>query len=371
MAVPVEEGADPTAASEGGGMGPVIGSVEARKRQAELEATKGGKELKPVRSAPKIQLPILRPTEVESKFSLNDITKLDPFEKLGKSIAKDPAKEFRRIRLGARIITGADGLKRTELAPTKTIDKIEAQQVMLPLEEAKKELVDQLMTSPIVPARKGERKGAGRLIEAFVKGLGDQAELVLGGYLERASAGLIELVNQEHGAYVPKPGFKEEVELVPFAPTRFGKAETSTDRIGAFKKSVGYTGWSKKSIYEEVWFDSSTERSLANLLDDAEEIKAWVRLLVKDLEINWEGGNYNPDFIAIDKDGVHWVIEVKADRELPTKAVRGKREAAERWANHVNADDKVKSEWRYMLASESDLKNAKGSWPTIVAATGA
>src|SRR5262249_54100324 len=129
------------------------------------------------------------------------------------------------------------------------------------------------------------------------------------------------------------------------------------------------TGWSKKSIYDEVWFDSSTERSLANLLDDADEIEAWVRLLVKDLEINWEGGNYNPDFIAVDKDGVHWVVEVKADRDLPTKAVKGKREAAERWANHVNANDKVKDEWRYMLASESDIKKTKGSWPALVAAT--
>jgi hypothetical protein len=44
---------------------------------------------------------------------------------------------------------------------------------------------------------------------------------------------------------------------------------------------------------------------------------------------------------VIESDGVHWVVEVKMDREMASEDVKGKREAAKRWANYVTADDKV------------------------------
>jgi len=43
------------------------------------------------------------------------------------------------------------------------------------------------------------------------------------------------------------------------------------------------------------------------------------------------------------------------------------REAAKRWANYVNASDQVAVKWRYLLISESDLKDAKGSWDALKA----
>jgi type III restriction enzyme len=45
--------------------------------------------------------------------------------------------------------------------------------------------------------------------------------------------------------------------------------------------------------------------------------------------------------------------------------VQGKREAAKRWANYVNADAGVGTTWRYLLASESDVDDAKGAWPAL------
>ncbi len=74
---------------------------------------------------------------------------------------------------------------------------------------------------------------------------------------------------------------------------------------------------------------------------------------------------YNPDFIAIDLSDVHWVIEVKMDKEMTSDDVIGKRDAARRWANHVSADDKVDATWRYLLVSESDVETAKGWWPAL------
>ena len=45
--------------------------------------------------------------------------------------------------------------------------------------------------------------------------------------------------------------------------------------------------------------------------------------------------------------------------------VAGKRVAARRWANHVRADDQVSTTWRYLLASETDVKTARGSWSAL------
>lgn len=69
--------------------------------------------------------------------------------------------------------------------------------------------------------------------------------------------------------------------------------------------------------------------------------------------------------IVIDLDGTHWVVEVKMDKEMSSEDVKGKREAARRWANYVNADDNVRVPWRYLLVSESDVDTAKRSWTAL------
>jgi type III restriction enzyme len=53
------------------------------------------------------------------------------------------------------------------------------------------------------------------------------------------------------------------------------------------------------------------------------------------------------------------------DKDVTRADVQGKREAARRWANHVSADESVGTTWRYILASESDVKTAKGSWQAL------
>lgn len=53
------------------------------------------------------------------------------------------------------------------------------------------------------------------------------------------------------------------------------------------------------------------------------------------------------------------------DKEMSSEDVQGKREAARRWANNVNADASVDSTWRYILLSETDIETAKGSWAAL------
>ena len=50
------------------------------------------------------------------------------------------------------------------------------------------------------------------------------------------------------------------------------------------------------------------------------------------------------------------------DKEMSSPDVKEKREAAQRWANHVSADSTVGTTWRYLLVSETDVETAKGSW---------
>jgi type III restriction enzyme len=103
------------------------------------------------------------------------------------------------------------------------------------------------------------------------------------------------------------------------------------------------------------------------MVDDDLGVTCWARLHINELPILWNSGGqqYNPDFIVIDADATHWVVEVKMDKEMSSEEVQGKRDAATRWANHVSADDQVGVLWRYLLVSEADVTTAKGSWEAL------
>lgn len=345
--------------------GPVIGSIEDVTERGERAIDRLRSELVPRDDLPPLRLPRLRMTPIQSAFSLNDITDLDPFEKLGRQIAADPSDTLRRVTLGARVVTGPDGLRRTELVTAEAVDPVVSTPSLFDLDELRRQLVSVLLNAPVVPAKKEELHGAARIVDAFVAGMGADAEKILSAYRGRAEAGLLRLVTQEQRRIAAKPKFDEVVEVDTYAPKRASRAETSADRFGPFRKGVGYTGYAK-SAYAQDWFDSSTERDVANVLEGEDQIVAWVRLQIGDLPILWASDrSYNPDFVAIDSDGIHWLIEVKMDKEMASAEVRAKRQAAKRWANHVSASDLVDAEWRYLLFSETDVRTAKGSWEAL------
>lgn len=343
-----------------------VESVEEHTARAEHQLQGLQVELAPRPDAKVIPIPRLRMTPIQSDFSLADITDLATFRALGERIAADPVGQLRRVRLGARVIEGPDGLRRTELVTTKAVDRVESPVSLLPLEDGRNQLIERLLNAPIVPTRASERAAALAIVDAFIAGLGDQAEKVLSGYMDRAAAGLIQLVTEQQRLFAGRPSYGEVVELVEFSPRRIGRPVTTEDRVSTFKRGVGYEGY-RKSMFGQDWFDSSTERGVANVLDDSDDVQVWVRLQTGDLPILWtQGGReYNPDFIAVENDGTHWLIEVKMDKEMSREDVQGKRSAAERWANYVNADDLVHEKWRYLLISETDVRTAKGSWHAL------
>jgi type III restriction enzyme len=303
---------------------------------------------------------------VESKFSLADITDADSFRKLGVALAANPDGELNRMLFGARVVVGADGIKRTEMVRSEAADHIRSIPSLFSLQDLRDQLSDIILASPAVLARKEERAALQPFLDAFFDGLGAKAEEVLSANLERAGARLVQLVGTEQRRYMAKPTYEQVVKLDEFHPIRSTDKDVTADRFGPFSKSVAYEGWSR-SLFPVEWFDSNPERALANMVDDDLGVTCWARLHINELPILWNSGGrrYNPDFIVIDSDGTHWVVEVKMDKEMPTEEVQGKRDAATRWANHVTADDQVGVPWRYLLVSEADVSTAKGSWDAL------
>jgi len=365
--IPVEE-STPSPALAGASTpigGAVIQSVEDHTARAEEQLATLQVRLVPRPDRPTLRIPRLTMTTITSDFSLADITDLAPFRRFGESIAADPVGNLRRVTLSARIIEGADGLRRTELVTTPAVDRVASPVSLLPLDDARQQLIGQVLGAAIVPARANQRRPAAEIVDALLRGLGPQAEQVLSGYMDRAGAGLLQRLGEEQRKASTKPAYGRVVELTDFDRVRSARPERSRDRFGPFKKGVGYEGY-RKALYAQDWFDSSTERDVANLLEDEEAITLWVRLQIGDLPILWTGAReYHPDFIAVDGDGVHWLIEVKMDKELASGDVQGKRDAARRWANYVSADEAVGVVWRYLLASESDIAAAKSSWDAL------
>ena len=358
---PDTEQAQPLATAPGQ---PVIASVEEQQQSAKGQLTALQSELAPRTDFGQLQIPQLKMTPVRSDFSLADITDLSPFQQLGERIAADPDAELRRTVISARTVESLDGLRHTELVTSPAADKVVTNPTVLPVEELRARLLEQLLSSAVVPARQKERAAAGPILDAVFEGLGDQAQENLSRYFDRVSARLIEAVGRAQRQVASQPDYEQVVEVSEFQSVRLAKPDLSTDRTGPFTRGVPYKY--EKSLYAQDWFDSSTERTVANLLDEAKEVEFFVRLQRNDLPILFaENRNYNPDFIVIQDKGLHEVVEVKMDREMTSEAVLEKRKAAKRWANHVSADKKVKDKWGYLLVSETDVKSANGSWNAL------
>ena len=365
QSVVIETTETPVEVTVGGGEAgrPAIEELEQREEEAKRDTEGLAEELRPRAGFPAIELPRLTMTPVKLSFSLNDITDHDAFELLGRQFALAPRDDLRREEIVATVERGADGLTQTRLG-TRRGETVESKAEQIPLAEARERLVDSVLHADVVTLRIGEDVAAARIVDAFLQGIGDGADRVLSGFLDTAAARLVRAVTTEHRRFVAHPEYSKVVDSQPFAPIRLARAETSEDRAGPWKRGVAYTGYAK-SLYEQDWFDSGLEKQVAIALDDAPEIVVWSRLQRADLRIVWEsdGRVYEPDFVAVDGDGVHWVVEAKADRDLPSRDVQGKELAAKRWAQHVSAQTGV--DWRYLLVGETDVTEAHGSWAAL------
>lgn len=136
-----------------------------------------------------------------------------------------------------------------------------------------------------------------------------------------------------------------------------------------FLRHQHYGPWAK-GLFEAAAFDSfSAEYRIAAMLNRSGAIKWWKRLYHSDdaiIAYTLEQ-NYRPDFVALDVDGYHWIIEGKAESGKDDQVVQTKRKAAEEAIRLISAHPTFEGQrWGYVIAYESDVK-AADSWEDLLA----
>lgn len=138
-----------------------------------------------------------------------------------------------------------------------------------------------------------------------------------------------------------------------------------------FVASQYYNDW-RRGMFESAKFDAyATEMLIARLLDTSSRIEWWFRLEPTDgTSIEYGlGRRYYPDIVALDRDGIHWIIEGKAERGRDDETVAAKRDAAARVLRQMEGDPAWSAtRWGYMIAYQGDVERAQ-SWADLHAAS--
>lgn len=141
------------------------------------------------------------------------------------------------------------------------------------------------------------------------------------------------------------------------------------DNQSKFVPGRYYSGWFK-SLYEAESFDSYTgEYELARLMNTSPNIAWWHRL-----HLNYgayvyytQRDRYFPDFVALDKQGIYWIIEGKDKRGRDNEIVQAKRRAAEALVRRLASNREYENQyWGYLIAYEDDIAKAD-SWDDLKA----
>lgn len=136
------------------------------------------------------------------------------------------------------------------------------------------------------------------------------------------------------------------------------------DSAEQFVRGRLYSGWFK-SLYKVESFDSySGEYKLAKLMNISPHIVWWHRLhSYYEAYIYYTARDrYFPDFVAMDDQGVNWIIEGKDKRGRTNDQVQNKRKAAEALVRKLAAEkDYAGQKWGYLIAYEDDIEKSD-SW---------
>lgn len=130
-----------------------------------------------------------------------------------------------------------------------------------------------------------------------------------------------------------------------------------------------YEGW-ERGLYGAAAFDAyETEFRIATLLDSSSRIQAWTRLYIEDgASIEYGvGRRYFPDFVAIENDGTHWIIEGKSDAGRDDDTVQEKRDAALTVLREMEGLPGWKDTcWGYVICYQDDVKRSQ-KWEDLIA----
>jgi type III restriction enzyme len=313
---------------------------------------------------PPFFIPEMSRTVHPGKFSLSTIEDGD-FRQIGASLAATPDEVLRRSKI--EVTTTAGG--RLEVRPVAATDKIIAATPQLDLGQGKDALVQAILDLGLVTATASEKAAAERLAEALIEGLSSEAEQRLSSFFNTVIDTVKGVLGRRYKS-VPQ-GESIAVTERRLVINRVNSRPVTSNHFEEFSREHAYDNWTK-SLVQIEWFDSSTERAMAVLLDEDAGIRRWVRLHGSDkVSIAYEGRTYEPDFAVEDAESVYWLVETKDDRHLDSAEVLAKKKAAEKLARFASDSDKVSHKWRYLLVGETQLANAHGNWSVLLAQAGA
>ncbi len=113
----------------------------------------------------------------------------------------------------------------------------------------------------------------------------------------------------------------------------------------------------RKCIFNLVPCDNDFEREFAKFLDNASDVRAFAKLpRAFGFAIEYTDGvmnlrNYEPDFVAVDNGGGHWLLESKGQENVD---VLRKDAAALRWCE--NATKLTGAQWNYVKVGQKEFE---------------
>ena len=355
-------GASSTPGSVPGVTGTVVRIAEIGHRKAEMEReTTAIKQIISIRGdVEPFYVPVIKTVPKPRHFSLSVIDDSD-FESLGQSLAANPEETLRRSKLEV-VVTASGALS---VRPVPATDKVQATLPELDLGAGEEALVAAILNLGQVRQSAAEKNAATRLVEAFVRGLGDDAAHRLSAFFNTALDAISKAIDIRYRKTPSDDEVKVEERQLEVRRLNDRPTTMNIHEHVDHNHPVAYEGWTKSLVAIE-WFDSDTERQMAVLLDESAKIKRWIRLHRSDgVNIAYHGRSYYPDFAAEASDGVFWLIETKADRDMSAEEVQAKKLAAEQWAR--TASDHLRPRrWRYLLVGETDLNRSKGNWELLL-----
>jgi type III restriction enzyme len=113
----------------------------------------------------------------------------------------------------------------------------------------------------------------------------------------------------------------------------------------------------QKCVFNLVPCDNDFEREFAKFLDNAKDVVAFAKLprafgfTIEYTDTAMNLRNYEPDFVALDKSGTHWLLESKGQENVD---VLRKDIAAVRWCE--NASKLTDEQWRYAKVPQKEFE---------------
>ena len=351
-------------AIEGGLFGAAVTDIERRLAETEQQALALTTTMDLVTGASRVEFPRLVPRLVPQPFSLSTVPNQAASD-LGAQFATDNAPTLDRQALGAERVSDETG-EGVQIAATVAEDPVEASQLSLPVDALRDRIRAEVLRSRYVTSTRQESNAINRLVGAFLTGAGvtdEESTTWTDAKVANAVSSFLSLVREYHSQR--GSSLQTGVELVEYPPAGIVAPDEVFPRTAAWAPRRWYSGWNK-SILPNARFDArSTELALAELFEASNpDVAWWVRVEAhQDVWIPYgHRQRHYPDFIVVDGDGDHWMIEGKADDRANDPDVIEKKNAGYEWARFANDSGDATATWHYLFATETAIQQAGGTW---------